>query len=401
MLALAGVASAASVQAAPRPVPRLAAHADEPIVVIDLRSPAAPDRDASRRAFADALDTVGGVATRRAEGLDAALAGDDAGDGARAQAQLAAARAAYGALDCAHARPAAEDAALTFAARQAAGLADDAGARAAWAYVLLCADASADRDAAAQAAARLRTLGATSGESIGIPAATWDHYPDIDAHVGRDLVELTVRSPDNAGADVWVDLHRIGPAPAVAVVPAGDHLVAVGRAAPDAHRAAQRVTATKATAIDVALVDQATPWDDVAAKVQGWRATPPTALEIAALLDQLHARVALVLVGGGAVATWVKGPRDAGARQVGDGTLDAPRPIGALVTARIAAWDGGAEPDAPYVRTPRTGDGDDAPPRRDHWWVYASLVGAVALGAAAVYAHDSARDHQRIELTFP
>ncbi len=394
------VAGLGAVGAAAPGAPRaIQVNPDEPIAVVDLRPPAAQDRDASRARFADELDGVYGLKTQRADGLDAALAGDDSGDGPRALAALAAARTAYGALDCGQARPAAEAAALGFAARQAAGLPDDASARAAWAYALLCADASGDREAAAQAANHLRALGASTGEGVGIPAATWDRYPEIDAHIGRDLVELTVRAPDNDGADVWIDLVRVGPAPATVVVPAGTHLVAVGAAAPGTRRAATRITATKSTAIDVALIEEGTPWDDVAAKVRAWRATPPTGLEMTALLARLHVRVALVLVGEGAVATWVKGPRDPRARQVADGALDEPLPIGALIHARLAAWSGrGEDPEVPLLREP--GDGDGAA-KRDHWWVYASLVGAVAIGAAAVYAHDSARDHQRIELRFP
>ncbi|MCE9574751.1 MAG: hypothetical protein K8W52_16500 [Deltaproteobacteria bacterium] len=385
-------------RAAPTPRP-VQVNPDEPVLVIDLRPPAAQDRDASRARFANELDGVYGLRTQRADGMDAALAGGDSGDEARALAALAEARTAYGALDCTHAGPAADRAALGFAARQAAGLPDDANARAAWAYVLLCADAGGDRDAAARAAGHLRVLGAASGETVGIPAATWDRYPDIDAHVGRDLVELVVRAPDNDGADVYIDLVRIGPAPATAVVPAGAHVIAVGIAAPGTRRAAVRVTATKSTALDVALVDEGTPYDDVAAKVRAWRATPPTALEMSAILDRLHAHVALVLVGQGAVATWIKGPRDDHARQVADGSLDEPLPIGALINARIAAWGGrGEDPDVPLLRENHE---DDTRPHRDHWWVYASLVGAVAIGAAAVYAHDSARDHQRIELVFP
>jgi len=378
----------ARASAAPR------AH-DEPVAVIDLRAPEAAGRDASRAKLAAELRGLMGVRIADEAGLGAALAGDGGGDGDVARAAVEEARAGFGALDCARARPAAEQATLIYAARLASGKDDGTGPRAAWAYVLLCADNTGDRPAAAFAAGQLRALGVTDGTVAGIPQATWDRYPEIDAQLGGYLVELTVTAED--GADVWVDQARVGPSPATIVVGAGDHVVA---AAAGERRAAQRVTVKGAMKLALPLVDQQGAWGVVAETVRGWRASPPAGDALAALMRRIHVRFALVIPGGEQVEIWALAPGDDAARKLDTVTIDDPAGLGAIVNNHVAAWDGHApDPDRPLLVEDRGEAGGAV--HRNHWWVYASLIGAVVVGGAIVYAHDSARDHQQIELSWP
>jgi hypothetical protein len=368
---------------------------DEPVAIVDLRPPAAAGRDASRAKLAADLGRLMSLRVAGGDGLEAALAGDGGGDADLARAAVEDARAGYGALDCAKARPAAEKATLLFAARRAAGKDDGTGPRAAWAYVLLCADGAGDRPAAAFAAGQLRALGAADGTATGISQATWDRYPAIDAQLGGYLVELTVTA--EAGAEVWVDQVRIGPSPATIVVGAGDHVVA---AAAGERRGALRVTVTGPMQLTVPLADQEGAWGAVAETVRGWRGSPPPGSGLAALMRRIHVRFAFVLGGGERVEVWVLGPGDDAARTIDTVTIDDPAALGAIVHDHVAAWDGRApDPDRPLLVEDRTGK--DGAVRRNHWWVYASLIGAVVVGGAIVYAHDSAHDHQLIELSLP
>jgi hypothetical protein len=261
--------------------------------------------------------------------------------------------------------------------------------------VLLCADHDGDHAAAAIAASMLRALGVKDGSEANVGADTWAKYPDVDARTAS-LVELTVKA--DAGADVWIDLAKIGPAPATAVVAAGDHVIA---AASGSRRAAQRVTIAKATTIELPLVDQsAGSWGDVAAKVAAWRAAAPRPSDLAGVMRALHVRFAFVLAPG-ATALWAIGPGDSAARALDTPSMD-PAALAALVRERAEAWDGRApDPDKPLLVEDRSARDNAAVHGKDHWWVYASLIGAVVLGGVVVYAHDSATDHQRVELRFP
>jgi hypothetical protein len=376
-------------------VPAASSHV-EPVIVIDLRAPSAA-RDASRAQLDEALDRAGGVAVSRGGTLDAALAGDSGDDGDLARAALDEAKAAYGALDCAKARPAAERAAIAYASRRASAIDDGDAPRTAWAYVMLCADRDGDHAGAAVAATMLRALGVRAGTEAGIGADTWAKYPDIDARTAG-LVELTIKT--DASAEIWIDLAKAG-APGTFVVSAGDHVIA---AAAGAKRAAQRVAIDKAQTIELALVDRegGGAWADVASTVRGWRTHAPDAAALAAILRKAHARFAFVLDEGGAIALWVLGPGDQVARRVDTGSIDEPAKLAAMVGARVDAWDGRApDPDRPLLVEDRGAKGKDGKAEPDHWWVYASLIGAVVLGGVVVYEHDSAQDHQRIELRYP
>jgi hypothetical protein len=366
---------------------------DEPVIVMDARAPATPDRDATRARFGDALDRAKGVHVERGGEQDAALAGIGGDDAADAAAALDEARAAYGALDCAKARPAAERAATIFAARQAAGLAtiDGNAPRQAWAYVLLCADHDGDHGGAAIAAAMLRTIGVKDATEANVGADTWAKYPDVDARTAS-LAELTVEA--EASADVWIDLAPAGKAPVTATLAAGDHVIA---AAAGTRRAAQRVTVQWSTKLTLALEERsAGSWGDVIAQVRAWQRTTPAPPEVTALVRSLHVRFAFVLADRDRVVLWALGPDDQAARVIESGTLDDAAALGALVAGRVAAWDAHAPAGELLVE-----DHAGGAVKKDHWWVYASLIGAIVLGGVVVYAHDSAQDTQHIELRYP
>jgi hypothetical protein len=99
------------------------------------------------------------------------------------------------------------------------------------------------------------------------------------------------------------------------------------------------------------------------------------------------------------------------------GLAEAPHPLGgddavasvaeadrviALAEDRLHAWnDRAPDPDRPLLLDDRRGpDGRlKDPPTR--WWVYASILGAVAAGAAIIYATDATSNRQRVELHQP
>jgi hypothetical protein len=374
----------------------------EPVVIIDLRPGDDGARQASRAELAARLDGITGLRLRMRDepGLDVALSGQSGdSDVADASIALAAARAAYGALDCTQARPAAERAIDVLAARQAAGKDDGSALRTAWAYVLLCADHDGDPRAAQVAAARLRGLGVVRGDEAGISAATWDRFPEIDAATDRDIVELTVQAP--VGATIWIDHALAGTAPLSVYVAAGQHVVAA--AIPGgAVRGARRVEAgPRAAPIEVPTADRSNRWAALGAQIGGWRRAgePPTGAALGAVMGTLGVRFAFVLTGDATARLWARPPGQRSARAIDAASMSEPLPLAGQVADRVAAWDGRApDPDRPLLRDDGKGKKDGDHPR---WWIYASIVGAVVAGGAVIYAQDTAQDRQRIEVEWP
>jgi hypothetical protein len=219
----------------------------------------------------------------------------------------------------------------------------------------------------------------------------WAKYPDVDARTAS-LAELTVET--DAGADVWIDLAPAGKAPVTATVAAGDHIVA---AAAGTRRASQRVTVQWTTKATLALEERsAGSWNDVIAQVHAWQRATPAPPEVTALLRSLHVRFAFVLSDRDRVTLWGLGPDDKAAAVLESGALDDAAQLGGLVAGRAAAWDSHAA-DTDHLLV----EDKDGAVKKDHWWVYASLIGAIVLGGVVVYAHDSAKDTQHIELRYP
>ncbi|HUQ07519.1 MAG TPA: PEGA domain-containing protein [Kofleriaceae bacterium] len=363
------------------------------MAIIEAR-PDATDRDTSRAAFAAKLGEVNGVSVVSDERA-AALAGNAAdADDTLAASALAEARDGFGALDCGRARPAAEDAVRLLAGRAAGGLDEAVRLRAAWTYVLLCADRDGDGPMARAAADRLRGLGG----SPAVPGDVWVKYPEIDAATDRDIVELKVTAP--VGAAVTVDHVAVGIAPVTTFVAAGKHVVAV---ASGTTRGAAFVTAHgKPLSFEVTAADRASPWRAVAGQVAAWQgAAPPSVVEVTELMTQVKVRFAVVLGERNTAALWVRAPDESAAKLVIDGVMKEPLELGAGVMARVEAWSGGSlDPDKPLTATDELVREVSRPQNDTRWWVYAVIGGALAAGAVTIYAIEAGEDRQVIDLDF-
>jgi hypothetical protein len=75
----------------------------------------------------------------------------------------------------------------------------------------------------------------------------------------------------------------------------------------------------------------------------------------------------------------------------------------ALAVDRLHAWnDHAPDPDRELlVEDPKTRKALDDRNEPTKWWVYAAIIGAVAVGAAIVYLHDNESDVQHVDLHYP
>lgn len=373
-------------------------------MIVDLRAGTPADLEASRQSLRDELAAVPGISIQLDKDLDAALSGAAVDqDATRVAAALDDARAAYGALDCSKAAGAADRAIDDLAGRQAAGLDDGPALRTAYAYIVLCADRDGDIATEVRAASRLRALGVTSGDDVGISASTWNHIPDIDASA-TDIIAVTVEA-DQPDAVVWVDHAKVGPAPAQVFVRAGEHVFA---AAAGGHRAASRVEITKPQTLALALPDQRGTWSEIAGFIHAWRdkVTPPTNAGLTAIMAAAKVRFAIVLAGAHSAEVWGKGPDDQVAKKIDTATITEPLEIAALVTDKVTAWDGHAPGPDDQLLTETPEERADyyhrgGGPRKAKWYVYASIAGAVLLGGAVIYFNEQAKDTQRIIIRGP
>ncbi len=374
------------------------------MIVVDLRPGDSAARRNLRRQLIVELRGIQGLTLAQVPelpgGLDGALAGEASDrDVPAVTAALDEARAGFGALGCARTVAAADRAIDLLAARQAPALDDGAAKGRSWALNLLCADQAGERGRAQAAADHLRVLGVVVASDAGLTDATWARFPEMDAQTDRDVVALTVES--EAGVAVWVDHVRVGVAPVTLYVAAGEHVVAAGAST---RRGAVRVRADRAAVTaTVPLADQTGEHSAIAGVVAAWRAgaVPASATELGALMDRVGVRVALVLAGTDTVQVWAKGPGERAARKLDDGSRVDLMAIAAMVSDRVASWDGRApDPDRPLLyETHGEREGRRNDPVR--WWVYASIVGAVLVGSGILYLQDTADDHQKITITFP
>ncbi|HKE16594.1 MAG TPA: PEGA domain-containing protein [Kofleriaceae bacterium] len=397
------------------PSPASVEGAADRVGVVDLARGAATERRARRAAIEKQLAGVSGVRPVDDPELRQALAGESVDpqleSGRRA---LARAQAAFGALDCTHARGEADAALLALAAVQAAS--GEAGAanqvnddlRRAHTIRFLCADQGGDRGAAQSAARALRALKA-GDPPRGISDAVWSRYPAIDAAAGVQNGRLSVTTQP-AGAAVWIDHAPAGKAPITVSLSEGEHLVAAGSTDPrSGGGVARRVTvATGWAPAQLALAlpaRAASRWRDVEERVAGWRRG--TARPGAADVGQLCARAGLsrvvVIDGRGGIQVWVRAAGGEGARVAG--SAGRPEEIAALMAGPRRGP--GIDPSRPLLReTPeeRAAIQVQKSGKRgkwQQWWVYAVVIGAAALGAGIVLGNDLGEDRQRIEITVP
>jgi hypothetical protein len=393
----------------------------EPIVVVDLREGAEAERDAYRAAVTDALAHQPGLVVAADAELASALAGvRHDPSSAAARAHLAEARAAYGELDCARATPAALQAVAALAARQAAGASVVAELLQAYAYLLLCADSGGDRTGAYRAARWLHRLGHRPPH---VPRAVWDRYPAYDAATNLDLVELTLRT-EPAGGDLWLDHGHAGTAPITVSITAGEHVNAATPTDPNHDAAAMTllVDPTTGPAVTLTLPAASQRFATLRRWVADWRrgAREPTPADLGALLATLAGpespktppparararvgvRTAILLTQTShkeeRLEAWGLPLGATGAVLIGSAPTAGLSELAHLITLTTASWDRG-EPQLPLaspVAAPAP-----AAKKPQPWWVYASVIGAVGLGAAIVLAKDLADDHQRIEVRWP
>jgi len=380
---------AASATAAPR---RHGSGAHERIAIIDL----GPDDGGKARGKLGASVVAAGMQPVIDDGIDDALAGISRDtDEQTIAVELAQAKQAFGDLDCKTTTTQARQAIGELAARQAAGLPVPELPRA-WAYVLLCADRDGDTGAALIAAARIRALGGAD-----VPKAILDKYPDLDAVADRDTIEVDVTA-EVPGATLWVDFQPAGTAPAHLQLAAGEHVIAASSGTRRGFIAGTAVRKQKQVAIP--MPDRAGKHAALAARIAGWHGKMPSVAELASVLADVHARVALVRHGD-VVEIWghaglAEPLRHLGGDQDGVRSLaDADRAV-ALALDRVQTWnDRSPDPDQPLLVDSKADRAAGEAPTK--WWVYATIGAAVLAGAVVIYAHDSASDTQRVELHYP
>jgi hypothetical protein len=380
-----------------------AASDETEIAVVDLGPGDAATRRERREELEAGLGRVTGLRVSDDAALRTALAGERLDPQAEeGRARLAAAAAALGRPDCPAAAREAEAAVLALAASQAGGAGVAAELRQGHVYLLLCADQAGEVAAAQRAAAALRALDAPDPPD-GVPAAVWSRYPAFDATGGVRRFQLDVSSkPD--GATIWIDHAPVGVAPLAVLLPEGEHLVA---AAKGGASVARRVTLqTYSSAVALALPATARPWRAIEARVRGWRAGAirRTPASLAQVLARARLEYAVVIDERGRLEVFHR-RRGQALQQLG--VARDPVEVGAMV-ARTESQrrSPGIDPEVPLlVESPQEraarAAGNKATPRRQEWWVYAAIAGAVAVGAGIVLLNDLADDHQRIEVTFP
>ena len=381
--------------------PVAAARADEPIAIIDARAGEPALRAQSRADLALALRATPGLAPLADEARALALAGDDdTADDTLADAALAATRERFGALDCAGVREPGQRAVQLLAGREAAGVDERVRLRAAWSYLLLCADREGARVPAQGFADRLRTLGG----SPAIPADVWARYPEIDAGSELTLSELVIDGAAGAaGAEVWLDHRRIGVAPMKLSVASGGHVVAMARGA---ERVGLLILVGEPGTLTIAvgLTSYAAGDAALAGQVRRWQAGAPVrAPELAAVLEQAEARFAIVLEGDRRASVWARATSSEAPEVVIEGELDQPLVLTAAIRDRLAAWERGPDPDRPLITETdlEVAAASRSQRKQSPWWVYLAISGAAAAGAVTIWALDAGEHRQRIELTFP
>lgn len=362
--------------------------------MIDL-GPADP---ALRTALATKL-VAAGFEPVSGDGLEDALAGEatDA-DGLLLAAAMAEAQRAFGALDCAATFTAAHQAIGLAAARQAAGLAVPELPRAT-AYVVLCADRAGDVDAAMRAVAKYRAAVGQGAAGSDVPADVLKKYPALDTLLDRDLVplEITTDAPD---AEVWIDFVRAGKAPLTITLPAGEHVIGVAAGTRRGWAAGSAVkTQTK---LAVPTHDRAGKWADVAKRVASWNGQRPSPQDLGWVMAKVQARVVLIHRGATLEAFGRLGLAEP-PHKLGDEEIpvtEMQRAV-ALLDDRVHIWnDRAPDPDQPLLlddgrQRDKDGKLKNIPTK---WWVYGAVIGAVAAGAAIIFATESGSDRQRVEL---
>jgi hypothetical protein len=370
-------------------------HSRERVAVIDL----GPSDPIVRQKLAAAI-VEGGLDPVLGDGIEDALGGQSVDpDAMQLAAALVEAQRAFGALDCKAAVASAKAAVGIAAARQAAGIAVPELPRA-WTYVLLCADRTGDPDAAMQAATRLRALGG----SADVPRDVWMKYPAVDTMLDREQFPIEIKAEVD-GADVWIDFERVGTSPLKIALPAGEHVIAAAKGSRRGWAAGTAVKTQATVAVPMAVSEGR--YTKLAHTIAAWNGKLPPPAQLAQVFAEIKVRVAIVRRGD-TIQAWGQIGRSEPPYQLGAddgaGTLaEAPRLV-ALIADRLQGWnDRAPDPDRPLLtedpkqRVARSGKTEE--PTR--WWVYATVLGAIAAGAGVLYLTDQQTNTQRVELHYP
>ncbi len=287
-------------------------------------------------------------------------------------------------------------------------------------YQLLCADQTGRVDDAMYLAERLRAarhlVGAAADDDT-LDRTLLARYPALDAATDREIVPLTITVDDTsqANTEIWIDMQRRGIAPLATFVSVGHHMVAAvrnGQAVAVDYRIEPRTAAvqlplSKAAPIGGTLAPgQGNLPAPAAALLLQWRNGNATAeqqqLVVAAVAAAMNAKRVLVFDGPASTAWHPIGATDGQVTFIAVGATHV-RTTDELTTLADRASGSNAKLRAPAPDQPLLLD--SALPKRDasdgeptKWWVYASVLGAVAAGAAIIYAQDASTDHQTIQV---
>jgi hypothetical protein len=374
----------------------IAAPRKEPVAVIDLGPAEASVVHTLEAALVNAGMQPLDAAT------EAALAGNGAGnDTIELAAAMTDAQQKFGALDCKGTIAAAKTALPLLAQRQAAALPVPELPRA-WAYVLLCADRGGDVDLAMRAAARLRVVGIAADL---VPAELIAKYPEVDAALGVDPVEVDVET-EVPGATVWLDFAPIGAAPRHLTLAPGEHVIAAASGERRGFLIGRPIK--KQPKLTIEMADQSGPLNAIASTVASWHGQVPSAEVLTLVLAKVKARAALVRHGN-IVEVWGHAGANEPLRRLGgdDGTHsieDVNRAV-ALLADRVEGWDAHSpDPDQPLLTESlqeRVASSHAKGSEPTKWWVYATIGAALVAGAVVLYAHNQDTDTQEIKLHYP
>lgn len=390
------------VVAASAGVARADSPASIPVVIVDLRPGDPDDRRPSREAFQRELGAIQGVELVADPELASALVGDpappiDRDVRKRAADRMSTLLAKRSADDCSARDAEARDAIADLAALEAAGRKVRPELTLAYVYTLRCAHQAGDTAAAARAAAMLRAIG-HAGAPPDIEPAEWAAYPPAGP-TAPGSVRIT-SAP--AGATIWIDHQQVGTAPVDASPGQGPHLISAASAegVGSTWIEVSGATAPAATESVVVTLEQ-TPrrWGTARSLVASWRsgAAGANALAIARLMTEIGVRYAILVSGDDRAELWHLPTAGTAAKRVRQASLRAPMVLGAALSEAA-----GATPSADDSVPILTEDAKKREQRKQQkWWVYAGIIGAVAVGAGIILASDLADDRQRIELTWP
>lgn len=389
-MAIAALVSASGAARADSPAPSI------PVVIVDLRPGDAADRRASREAFARELGATQGVDLVADPELGGALAAEpepalDRDVRKRAADRMSALLAKRSADDCSGREAEARDALADLAALEAAGRKVGPELTLAYAYQLRCAHQEGDAAAAARAVAMLRALG-HANPPAEVESAVWATYAPA---APAPTTAFWVNRPE--GAAVWIDHRQVGTAPVQVHAAPGPHLIAA--ASGDGVGSQWIEVAPGLGPLELGLERTPRRWAGVRALVASWRggSASANALAIARLMTETGVRYAVLLSDGDRAELWRLPESANAAERVRQAALRAPQVIGGALTEAA-----GATPPADAGVPILTEDAKNKDERkRQKWWVYAGIIGAVAVGAGIILANDLADDRQRIELTWP